>query len=233
MTTENVKDLIRYFRGNPDVLRAAQSKNSSAMAQILKAVGVSRVTQKDLQDAYDLAGAFDDSATIEARQEAAEAKDKAKRIQNAQEYGDVVRNIAMQDPKTMAIYAALQAAASGAKAIGNASQNNANKLAEAILSLNRTNSSRQNEVFGPSRRENAAGAWAAEKQRKGNNAAIVGNAIGDTIEKVLGTYRAEDLAARQRMMAPYDDAYMPGMSGQRYQTQWQREKSALNMGKGD
>lgn len=233
MDSKAIIGLVRYFKGSPDILRAAHTKNSSALTQILKSVGVTNVTQSDLQDAYDLASAFDDSATIEARQEAAEQKARQKSQQNAQDYGDVVRNIAMMDPKTRAIYAALQVASTAAGAAGDVMQNNGNKLAEAILAANRTNSAHQNEVFGPSRRENVAGAWAAESQRKGNNAAIIGHGFSDAINKVTGMYRSEDQAARQRMMAPYDDVYMPGMSGQRFQTQWQREKAAMRMGQGD
>ena len=73
--------------------------------------------------------------------------------------------------------------------------NDSNRLAAALMAANRTNSARQNDIYGPSRKEKATEAWGQDKIRRGERWNIIGDKVGDFVDKVLGTYQIASATA--------------------------------------
>lgn len=109
---------------------------------------------------------------------------------------DKVREIMVGDPTDYLIRGAASAAKGVSDFIGNKAVTDANRLASAILSLNRTNSARQNDIYGPSKKEMAAEAWANEKQRRGQNVKNATDQITNVINDTAGLYAQRDDVAR-------------------------------------
>jgi hypothetical protein len=135
------------------------------------------------------------------------------RDEHMQDVTRSLRNILIQDPKTMSIVGAINAASGLTKAFGNVSANNGNRLANAILAANRTNTAAQNELYGPSRREKAAEAYSENRRKRGENVKAVTDEISGAIDKTLGNFNNQDLAARSIAAAQN----MPGTPGTLYQ----------------
>lgn len=203
--------LVKLFNSNKQVLNSFQAGNNSAIMQILKGIGISSPTINDINEAKDLAGAFDSNEDLNNIQTDNSSEYSTNKRRGISQYINNANNIMKMDPKKAAIYAALKIASNVARASGEIAENNSNRLAAAILAASRTNNSKQNELYGPSKIENAADAWGNEKQRRGTNAKIISKAVADTVDGLLGEYRAEDLAARQRSMAALDaELNLPG-----------------------
>lgn len=169
-------------KGGRAMLRAVQGGNKDVMTQILKGVGAKRVSQADFDALASLAGAYD-------------------KVPSQGELLSQTRSLLMGTPQEIAVKTGLQTLASGLKAGGDITQNNANRLAQAVLAASRSNSNRQNELFGPSKIEKGAEAWGQNKIRKGEAWSKGLNAAGDTIEKILGTYSAADTMAKGMELA--------------------------------
>ena len=109
---------------------------------------------------------------------------------------DKVREIMVGDPTDYLIRGAASAAKGVSDFIGNKAVTDANRLASAILALNRTNSAKQNDIYGPSKKEMAAEAWANEKQRRGQNVKNATDQISNVINDTAGLYAQRDDVAR-------------------------------------
>lgn len=109
---------------------------------------------------------------------------------------DKIREIMIGDPTDYVVRGAAAAGAGISDFIGNKAVTDANHLAQAILAANRTNSARQNDVYGPSRKENAANVWAQEKLRRGENVKNATNEVSDVIRNLSGLYGQREDAAR-------------------------------------
>lgn len=109
---------------------------------------------------------------------------------------DKIREIMVGNPTDYIVRGAAAAGAGISDFIGNKAVTDANHLAQAILAANRTNSARQNEIYGPSRKENAANVWAQEKLRRGENVKNATNEISDVIRNLSGLYGQRDDAVR-------------------------------------
>ena len=229
MTPAQAYTLNQIFSKSPKILDRVKSGDTRGLKILLKTCGIKNVTQTDIQEAQDLASLFDSASEMSAQAEQQEDIERAKRDRAAKAYGDTVRGIMKASPKTMAIYAALNAASSGLRAISDNAANNGNRLAQAILAAARGNmTDRQIDTYGSSRMSNAQ-AWGQERMRRGENLGRWAKAASDAIDKTLGTYQADDRAARYRMMTPYDREL--GMSGQYYNAAVQEEKLAEKMGR--
>lgn len=109
---------------------------------------------------------------------------------------DKIREIMVGSPTDYIVRGAAAAGVGISDFIGNKAVSDANHLAQAILAANRTNSARQNEIYGPSRKENASNVWAQEKLRRGENVKNVTNEISDVIRNLSGLYGQREDAAR-------------------------------------
>lgn len=109
---------------------------------------------------------------------------------------DKIREIMAGDPTDYIVRGAAAAGTGISDFIGNKAVTDANHLAQAILAANRTNSARQNDIYGPSRKENAANVWAQEKLRRGENIKNATNEVSNVIRNLSGLYGQREDAAR-------------------------------------
>lgn len=109
---------------------------------------------------------------------------------------DKIREVMVGSPTDYIVRGAAAAGAGVSDIIGNKAVSDANHLAQAILAANRTNSVKQNEIYGPSRKENASNVWAQEKLRRGEKVKNTTNEISDVIRNLSGLYGQRDDAVR-------------------------------------
>ena len=178
------------------VAKGAAAGDKSALSMLFNAAGLPDPSDDDLKDLQSLAGLFgtviDDTGDNKKFQSDWTDKDTIKQIQDERKG---MRSLLIGTPEERAIKAGIQAVGQLARAGGNIAANNGNRLAAALMAANRTNSARQNDLYGPSRRESATEAIGQERIRKGENWQEAGNAVGDFVDKVLGTYQIADATA--------------------------------------
>lgn len=163
------------------LLRNAQT-DQTTMDYILKLIGVAKPDPTD----YAFLKTFSSSIN--------EEKERASRQ---------IRKIMTSTPQTMAIKLGLNALSSVSKMAGNIANTSANRLAEALLAANRTNSDKQTSMYGHSMRENVAEAFAKNKIKKGENWKHVTDALSNFIDKATGEYAQEELTRRTMEATPY------------------------------
>lgn len=181
------------FKG---VAKGAAAGDRSALSMLFNAAGQPDPTDDDLKDLQSLAGLFgtviDDTGDKGKFQTDWTSKDTMERLQKERTN---MRDLLTGTPQEMAVKAGIQAVGQLARMGGDIAANNGNKLAAALMAANRTNSARQNDLYGPSRKEKTTEAWGHDKIRRGNNWKIVGDKVGDFVDKVLGTYQIADATA--------------------------------------
>ena len=144
---------------------------------VLKAFG-HPATDKNLAELFDLAGKVKNPNDL--------ADDLARKA----------RGLMSLNPQDLAIRGIVAGGTELMHGLGDAAENNGNSLAAAIMAANRTNSAKQNEIYGPSRREKYAEAWGQERMRRGKNASRALHGIANVADKVFGMYNNADLAGR-------------------------------------
>ena len=178
------------FKG---VAKGAAAGDRSALSMLFNAAGQPNPTDDDLNDLQSLAGLFgtviDDTGNYQSDWTDPNTMEQLQRERKS------MRELITGTPKEMAIKAGVQAVGQLARAGGDIAANNGNRLAAALMAANRTNSARQNDIYGPSRKEKAAEAWGQDRIRRGNNWQIALNKVGDFVDKVLGTYQVADATA--------------------------------------
>lgn len=178
------------FKG---VAKGAAAGDRSALSMLFNAAGQPNPTDDDLNDLQSLAGLFgtviDDTGNYQSDWTDPNTMDQLQRERKS------MRELITGTPKERAIKAGVQAVGQLARAGGDIAANNGNRLAAALMAANRTNSARQNDIYGPSRKEKAAEAWGQDRIRRGNNWQIALNKVGDFVDKVLGTYQVADATA--------------------------------------
>lgn len=178
------------FKG---VAKGAAAGDRSALSMLFNAAGQPNPTDDDLNDLQSLAGLFgtviDDTGNYQSDWTDPNTMNQLQRERKS------MRELITGTPKEMAIKAGVQAVGQLARAGGDIAANNGNRLAAALMAANRTNSARQNDIYGPSRKEKATEAWGQDKIRRGNNWQIALNKVGDFVDKVLGTYQIADATA--------------------------------------
>ena len=178
------------FKG---VAKGAAAGDRSALSMLFNAAGQPNPTDDDLNDLQSLAGLFgtviDDTGNYQSDWTDPNTMDQLQRERKS------MRELITGTPKEMAIKAGVQAVGQLARVGGDIAANNGNRLAAALMAANRTNSARQNDIYGPSRKEKATEAWGQDKIRRGNNWQIALNKVSDFVDKVLGTYQVADATA--------------------------------------
>ena len=178
------------FKG---VAKGAAAGDRSALSMLFNAAGQPNPTDDDLNDLQSLAGLFgtviDDTGNYQSDWTDAATMDQLQKERKN------MYNLLTGGAKERAIKAGVQAVGQLARAGGDIAANNGNRLAAALMAANRTNSARQNDIYGPSRKEKATEAWGQDKIRRGNNWQIALNKVGDFVDKVLGTYQIADATA--------------------------------------
>lgn len=181
------------FKG---VAKGAAAGDRSALSMLFNAAGQPNPTDDDLNDLQSLAGLFgtviDDTGNNGNYQSDWTDPNTIDQLQRERKS---MRELITGTPKEMAIKAGVQAVGQLARAGGDIAANNGNRLAAALMAANRTNSARQNDIYGPSRKEKATEAWGQDRIRRGNNWQIALNKVGDFVDKVLGTYQVADATA--------------------------------------
>lgn len=178
------------------VAKGAAAGDRSALSMLFNAAGLPDPSDADLKDLQSLAGLFgtviDDTGNEGKYQ--SDWTNPATMDQLQRERRNM-RNLLTGTPKEMAIKAGVQAVGQIARAAGDIAANDGNRLAAALMAANRTNSARQNDIYGPSRKEKATEAWGQDRIRRGERGRIIGKAVGDFVDKVLGTYQVADATA--------------------------------------
>ena len=178
------------FKG---VVKGAAAGDRSALSMLFNAAGQPNPTDDDLNDLQSLAGLFgtviDDTGNYQSDWT------DPNTMERLQKERKNMRELITGTPQERAIKAGVQAVGQLARAGGDIAANNGNRLAAALMAANRTNSARQNDIYGPSRKEKATEAWGQDKIRRGNNWQIALNKVGDFVDKVLGTYQIADATA--------------------------------------
>lgn len=181
------------FKG---IAKGAAAGDKSALSVLFNAAGLPDPSDDDLNDLQSLAGLFgtviDDTGDNKKFQSDWKDADTMDQLQKERKS---MYNLLTGGTKERAIKAGIQAAGQIARAGGNIAANNGNKLAAALMAANRTNSARQNDIYGPSRKEKATEAWGQDKIRRGNNWQFALNKFGDFVDKVLGIYQVADATA--------------------------------------
>lgn len=230
---------------NTDVIRALfnEMKRSDDLRQMVHAADPEKLqglvtlygyqgplTPEDQTRIYDLSDMFQD---LEAnkKQKAQDIKDEenAAKEDARKVYHDAVGQIMQLDPRTKLLHGALTTAGEAAHAMGKASRNDGNRLAQAILEGQRSHSAKQDDIYGPSVRDKTNAMVAANTARRGENAGALWDAVGNAINKILGMEQQNDLTVRQMKMIPYDKEM--NMSGNYYQMMNQDRKRAFNTGR--
>lgn len=178
------------------VAKGAAAGDKSALSMLFNAAGLPNPSDDDLKDLQSLAGLFgtviNDTEDNKKFQSDWTDKDTMDQLQKERKN---MYNLLTGGAKERAIKAGVQAIGQLARAGGDIVANNGNRLAAALMAANRTNSARQNDIYGPSRKEKATEAWGQDKIRRGNNWQIALNKVGDFVDKVLGTYQIADATA--------------------------------------
>ena len=181
------------FKG---VAKGAAAGDKSALSMLFNAAGQPDPTDDDLKDLQSLAGLFgtviNDTGDKGNYQSDWTDPNTMEQLQRERKN---MRELIIGTPQERAIKAGVQAVGQIARAGGDIAANNGNRLAAALMAANRTNSARQNDIYGPSRREKATEAWGQDRIRRGNNWQIALNKAGDFVDKVLGTYQIADATA--------------------------------------
>ena len=166
-----------------EILTAAKFLASKEGKELIKSI-----TGKDQSDS-------DTTSKHEPFQHKSYANEDLENMSQGQKL-DKIREIMVGDPTDYIVRGAAAAGAGVSDFIGNKAVTDANHLAQAILAANRTNSARQNDIYGPSRKENAANVWAQEKLRRGENVKNATNEVSDVIRNLSGLYGQREDAAR-------------------------------------
>lgn len=178
------------------VAKGAAAGDKSALSMLFNAAGLPDPSDDDLKDLQSLAGLFgtviDDAGDKGKYQSDWTDKDTMEQLHKER---NAMRGLITGTPQEMAIKAGIQAIGQLARAGGDIAANNGNRLAAALMAANRTNSARQNDIYGPSRKEKATEAWGQDKIRRGNNWQIGLDKVDDFVDKVLGTYQVADATA--------------------------------------
>lgn len=181
------------YRG---VAKGAAAGDRSTLSMLFNAAGLPDPSDDDLNDLQTIAGLFgtviDDSGDKGKYQSDWTDKDTLQQLQDERKG---MKNLILGTPQERAIKAGVQAVGQLARAGGEIAANDGNKLAAALMAANRTNSARQNDIYGPSRKEKATEAWGQDKIRRGERWKIIGDKVGDFVDKVLGTYQIADATA--------------------------------------
>ena len=181
------------FKG---VAKGAAAGDKSALSMLFNAAGQPDPSDDDLKDLQSLAGLFgtviDDTGDNKKFKSDWTDADTLRQLQDERKG---MKNLILGTSQERAIKAGVQAVGQLARAGGDIAANNGNRLAAALMAANRTNSARQNDIYGPSRKEKAAEAWGQDRIRRGNNWQIALNKVGDFVDKVLGTYQIADATA--------------------------------------
>ena len=142
------------FKG---VAKGAAAGDRSALSMLFNAAGQPNPTDDDLNDLQSLAGLFgtviDDTGNYQSDWTDPNTMEQLQRERKS------MRELITGTPKERAIKAGVQAIGQLARAGGDIAANNGNRLAAALMAANRTNSARQNDIYGPSRKEKATEAW--------------------------------------------------------------------------
>lgn len=181
------------YRG---VAKGAAAGDRSTLSMLFNAAGLPDPSDDDLNDLQTIAGLFgtviDDSGDKGKYQSDWTDKDTLQQLQDERKG---MKNLILGTPQERAIKAGVQAVGQLARAGGEIAANDGNRLAAALMAANRTNSARQNDIYGPSRKEKATEAWRQDKIRRGERWKIIGDKVGDFVDKVLGTYQIADATA--------------------------------------
>lgn len=114
----------------------------------------------------------------------------------------------MDSPKQLGIKTGLSLATETARGVGKITEAKANRLASAILSANRVNSAKQNEIYGPSGIEKAAEVLASKKAYEGIRNKAIADGFVNVFDRILRTYDTQDNAAK--MLETGQDMRVPG-----------------------
>ena len=178
------------------VVKGVAAGDRSALSMLFNAAGQPNPTDDDLKDLQSLAGLFgtviDDTGDKKNFQ--SDWTNSATMAQLQTERKNMY-NLLTGGAKERAIKTGVQAVGQIARAAGDIAANDGNRLAAALMAVNRTNSARQNDIYGPSRKERATEAWGQDRIRRGERSRIIGKAIGDFVDKVLGTYQVASATA--------------------------------------
>lgn len=122
--------------------------------------------------------------------------------------GKSIYEIAMGSPIDYAIKGLTEAGNAALNMFGNQAQNNANRLASALLKRGRVNNEAQENLYGLSTQDKMNEAVAENIIRKGNNKKIFADETSRALRNISDMY--ENRSNTARMMEAADDVRLPG-----------------------
>lgn len=173
------------------VLAYAIKRQDTGLVQtIMNGMGLNPKTPQDIGDFADAAGGFLNSENKIEKHE--EWKERKRRKEDMK----MIRSIMVDSPQKLALKTLVSAAGEGFNAAGDMAANNSNRLAAAILAGRRSGSDAQEARFGKSLGDKSREAWAQNRIRKGENLGRGLHAVGNVLNKALGTYNIQDDTAK-------------------------------------
>lgn len=160
------------------IFAAAAKGDETALNTLVTAVGIANPTQSDLAQALNVAKIY-----------ATKPRAKSQKL-DTDKLRDTTREMTKiigGTPQETAIKAGIYAVGRGAKALGDANLKTANRLASAILG-HKVNSARQDQMYGPSLRDEANNRWANTRLAKAEQFKEGTDAVSDIITRALNSY---------------------------------------------
>lgn len=196
MAFKNAKGIQIFFNSGlaTPYLNALRTKDETVGGTLLQALG-EQDTPENRETLFNMANGVETEQETQTRHNT----DLAKQI----------RKIASLNPKNLLIRAGVAAATEGLNTAADIAENNGNRLAAALMAAARTNSTKQNEIYGPSVREKYAEASANEKLRRAGNTSRILKGVSNVADKVFGMYNTADTMGRTMAAGAMGGHQMP------------------------
>lgn len=169
---------------------AAKTGAKNLIKSFAQEKGYAKITDDEVDE---LSNTIDEYSNAEKKAQAhLDWNDRKKRKEDMR----MIRNIMVDSPQKLALKTLVSGLGEGFNAAGDIAANNGNRLAAAILTGRRSGSDAQEARFGKSLGDKSREAWAQNRIRKSENLGRGLHAVGNVLNKALGTYNIQDDTAK-------------------------------------
>ena len=176
------------------IMKGIKSGSPDFMNLVLSAIGLESPEQSDYDE---LAGAIE-AYSKATKENKPSAKALAKEMEARRK---AIRNVMVDGPGKLALKTLATGVGEGFDAASDITTNTGNRLAQAILA-SRHGDDRYDSVYGRSGMDKLREMYAINRQRKGENLGRGLKAVGNTVNKGLGMYNAQDAMSKTLESAP-------------------------------
>lgn len=171
-----------------------KKQDTNLVSTFMNALGLEPKTPQEVTDFIREAGSLLHGESRVEKHEEWKARDNDHK--QRKEDMAMIRNIMVDSPQKLALKTLASAVGEGFNAAGDIAANNGNRLAAAVLAASRNNTDTQDAKYGKTLEDKASEAWAQNRIRKGENLGRGLHAVGNVINKALGTYNIQDDTAK-------------------------------------